>query len=115
MLLQRPVPTSDSVHVNQKLMNMTRAMVQREPDCVRDGNGRRGMSARDDGALMYTDRDGRGRERTRQILPLEDRDNSFQALHEEYQYSGLTRFHELVQQSLQGSVDARRSGGIRTA
>ena len=102
MMLQRPVLTSDSVHVNQRLMNMTRAMVQREADRVRDGNGRPGMSVRDDGALIYTDRDERGRERTRQILPLEDRDTEFQALHEEFQYPGLARFHELVQQRYAG-------------
>ena len=101
MQLQAPVLDSARAHVNQRLMNMTRAMVAAELARVRAGNGRPGFGERQ-GALTYADRDERGERRTRDVLAVEDYDAAFAALLDAHKHPGLGRFHALVQRTYAG-------------
>ena len=107
-MLQAPLLDNTGVHVNQRLNNITRAMVARELARVRAGDGRPGFSESADGKLMFTDRDARGQERTREVLPLEDRDAAFQAIIDTHQHPGLMRFHQLVERKYAG-IGRRKS------
>ena len=78
-MLQPSLLDNDAVHINQRLNNINRTLVQQELARVRTGNGRAGFSE-SAGKLMYTDRDDRGQQRTREVLALEDRDAAFQEI-----------------------------------
>ena len=105
--MQPPLLDSAGVHTNQRLNNITRAMVAQELARVRAGNGRPGFSE-SAGKLMFTDRDGRGQQRTREVLALEDRDAAFQEILNANAYPGLGRFHLLVEQAYAG-IGRRKS------
>jgi hypothetical protein len=106
-MLQAPLLDNEGVHTNQRLNNITRAMVAQELARVRAGNGRRGFSE-SAGKLMFTDRDGRGQQRTREVLALEDRDAAFQEIIDANAHPGLGRFHQLVEQAYAG-IGRRKS------
>ena len=76
-------------------------MVAQELVRVRAGNGRPGFSESQD-RLVFTNRDGRGRPRTRRVLPVEDRDAAFQEIIDANAHPGLGRFHQLVEQAYAG-------------
>ena len=99
--MQPPLLDNMGVHVNQRLNNITRAMAAQELARVRAGNGRPGFGEAQ-GRLVFTDRDGRGRPRTRRVLALEDRDAAFQEILDANAHPGLGRFHQLVEQAYVG-------------
>ena len=102
-MLQAPLLDNDEVHVNQRLNNITRLMVQQELARVRAGNGRAGFSESvQGGMLIFTDKDDRGQERTREVLALEDRDAAFQEVLDTHAHPGFGRFHQLVEQKYAG-------------
>ena len=105
--MQAPLLDNEGVHTNQRLNNITRAMVAQELTRVRAGNGRPGFSE-SAGKLMFTDRDGRGQQRTREVLALEDRDAAFQEILDGNAHPGLGRFHQLVEQAYAG-IGRRKS------
>ena len=96
MNLQQPLLDNESVHVNQRLNNITRAMVQQELARIRAGNGLPGFSE-SQSKLMFTDRDERDQQRTRKVLAVEDRDAAFQEILDTHAHPGLGRFHKLVE------------------
>ena len=104
---EAPPLDNEGVHMNQRLNNITCAMVAQEPARVRAGNGRPGFSE-SAGKLMFTDRDGRGQQRTREVLALEDRDAAFQEILDANAHPGLGRFHQLVEQAYAG-IGRRKS------
>jgi hypothetical protein len=101
-MLQPPLLDSETVHTNQRLNNINRTLALQELARVRAGDGRAGFSE-SVGKLMYTDRDDRGRPRTCEVLPLEDRDAAaFQGIIDTHAHPGLGRFHQLVEQKYVG-------------
>ena len=99
--MQAPLVDNEGVYTIQRLNNITRATVQQELARVQAGSGRPGFSE-SQVKLMLTDRDDRGRERTREVLALEDRNAAFQAVIDAHAHPGLARFHQLVEQKCAG-------------
>ena len=107
MQLQAPLLDAPQVHVNQRLMNMTRVMKAAELARVRAGYGRPEFGERQ-GMPTYADRDERGERRTCDVLAVEDYDAAFAALLDAHKHPGLRRFHTLVQRKYAG-IGRRKS------